>query len=634
MSPQTDSSAIPTTEADAHIFEAQVRQLYSFPQRIIGNAINAAIVVAVMWNRIDAAILGGWLFLHVLAATARLATAYAYRRRDRTGEAARWARYFVAGSACTGALWGACASIVWLVPDIAGHVFVAFVIAGTTSAAAVMSYPVLVAFYVFGCFSALPLAAAFLLVGDGMHLAMGLMTLLLLVLLVGQARVGNAMLVRTLRLQEENRLLVADLSAARDNLEARVRDRTGELDMANRSLRTEMAARLETENRLQQAQKMEAIGQLTGGVAHDFNNLLAVIQGNSELLVERLMDDQKSQRELHAILRAVGRGSQLTQRLLAFSRKQALQPQAVDVNELLTSMADMLGRTLGGDVIVSVHPALDLPPALVDPGQLENAILNLAINARDAMPDGGQLRISSSSAYLSGDERDFVMGEAGTVAVGRYVVVEIQDAGSGIPKDQLDRVWEPFFTTKRTGEGTGLGLSMVYGFVRQSGGQVAIDSVVGKGTTIRLYLPCAEGAGISRGEREDVTAVPSGNEYVFLIDDDPEIRAMVEKYLARLGYRIVSAGSAEEAFEKLARYGKPDLFLSDVLLPGGNRGPAIVAGARATLGPVKAVFMSGHAAAGFADVLGPDEKITLINKPFELAEMARVVRRALDTVEG
>ncbi len=617
---------------DAGVLAERVRILYSFPQRVIGNAINATLVAWVVWDLIDHMLLVAWLLLHIIVATLRMAAALAYRRRPPADDSARWERYFIWGTVAAGVLWGTSSSIVWLTPEIASHVFIAFVIAGMTSAAASMSYPSLPAYYCFSGLAALPLAAGYLLAADTIHIAMGLMTLLLVVLLSGQARIAHDTMVRSFRLQEDNRELVRNLSSARDNLETRVVERTAELDAANESLRTEMAARIETESRLQQSQKMEAIGQLTGGLAHDFNNLLAVIQGNAELLAERATDEREK-RELQAILRASTRGAQLTQRLLAFSRKQVLQPQAVDVNDLVGSMTEMLGRTLGGDVSITVQAAPNLPPALVDPGQLENAILNLAINARDAMPEGGILNIASGAAYLSGDEEEGIVGMTtpDSVKVGRYVVVEVADTGKGIPKDQLDKKWEPFFTTKKAGQGTGLGLSMVYGFVRQSGGQIKIESAVGEGTTVRIYLPCAEGELYRKSERADVTGIPGGKEYVFVIDDDHDILSLVEKYLARLGYRVVSAGSAEETFEKLAQHGNPDIFLSDVVLPGGNRSPAIVAGARRTLGPVKAVFMSGHAGRNFAEALGPDEKITLLNKPFELPELARVLRRALDS---
>jgi signal transduction histidine kinase/CheY-like chemotaxis protein len=610
--------------------EAQVGLLFSFPHRVFAHVINAGLVAAVVWREVDQRLLGIWLILSVAVTLGRYGLATAFRRRPDDSDIERWARYFIIGSSASAALWGASSFIVWLTPAIADHVFIAFVLAGTTSAAAMMIYPVLRVLYVYLALAGVPLAVNFFLQPGGIYIAMGLMAVLFIVLMAEQSRMANATLLRSLRLQEENRALVADLSAARDNLEARVRERTAELDAAYATLRREMNARLETESRLQQAQKMEAIGQLTGGVAHDFNNLLAVIAGNAELLAERV-NDPATDRELQAVLRACARGAQLTQRLLAFSRKQALQPQAVDVNGLIASMMDMLARTLGTDIDITFGPDPDLPPAQVDPGQLENAILNLTLNARDAMPDGGELEITSRSISLSGEETGLVVDDApDAVPPGRYVMVAVRDSGIGIPVAQIDKVWEPFFTTKRAGEGTGLGLSMVYGFVRQSEGQVTIDSAVGEGTTVRLFLPCAEGRAPAHAQHADITGVPTGSECIFVIDDDAEIRIMVEKFLSKLGYRVVTAASAEDSFEKMATHGKPDLVLSDVLLPGGNRGPGIVAGARKRFGPIKAVFMSGHATSGFADLLGTDESAILIHKPFELGHLARTVRRALD----
>ncbi len=615
-----------------HVREQQVRVVYGFPIRLIGHVINSALVAGVVWDRVPHILLGSWLALNILVSLGRYLLTLAFHKRATDSDIEKWAVYFTVGSSVSAALWGVSTFIVWMTPDIANHVFIAFVIAGTISAATAMTYPMLPALYLFLALAGLPLTVNLISVGEGIYIAMGLMSLLLLALLAGQGRAAHGMLLRLFQLQEENRLLVADLSAVRDNLEDRVRERTVELDAANSSLRAEMAARLETEIRLSQAQKMEAIGQLTGGIAHDFNNLLAVIHGNTELLAEK-SGDTPMPRELQAILRASARGAQLTQRLLAFSRKQALQPQAVDVNDLVSSMMDMFTRILSDDVRMVFDPGENLPPAEVDPSQLENAILNLAINARDAMMPGGILTITSRIAYLSGEEEGLVTDEvADVVRPGRYVVVEIRDTGKGISKEQLTKVWEPFFTTKRAGEGTGLGLSMVYGFVRQSGGQVQITSVEGEGTTVRLYLPAASaGTAALQVDRADLTTIPKGSEYVFVIDDDREILTLVDKYLTRLGYRVITADSAEQCFERLAEHGKPDIFLSDVLLPGGNRGPAIIAGAQRRFGPVRVVFMSGHVSDTFANGQGPGENVTLIKKPFELAELARTIRRVLDS---
>jgi signal transduction histidine kinase len=252
-----------------------------------------------------------------------------------------------------------------------------------------------------------------------------------------------------------------------------------------------MEARRETEDRLHQAQKMEAVGQLTGGIAHDFNNLLAVIQGNAEMMNEGHRDGEDLTREIEAIVRASERGADLTRQLLAFSRKQTLRLRKVQVNELIGSMIGLLKRTLGPGVEIRFVPQDAECFAHVDPGQLENAILNLAINARDAMPDGGELTIALASGTYDFSERlsRTSAKEVELPRPGRYALVAVRDTGTGISEENLAKVWEPFFTTKGPGKGSGLGLSMVYGFIKQSGGHVEIDSAPGEGTTVRLYLP-------------------------------------------------------------------------------------------------------------------------------------------------
>jgi signal transduction histidine kinase/ActR/RegA family two-component response regulator len=610
--------------------EAQIELLYQFPERIFANIINAGLVAAVLWNIIDTVIVAVWLSLMCATIIIRYLLCRAFHRRRQGDDVELWAKAFLIGIVWTGVLWGVTSSIVWLTTDIFYHAFIAFVIAGMGAGGAATSYPHLHSAYGFLFFVVFPLSINYFLVAEGAYIAMGFMVLLYLLILIGQIWVAHETLLSSLRLREENLSLVDDLSSARDNLEVRVQERTHELDRANETLRAEMAARAETESRLQQAQKMESIGQLTGGIAHDFNNLLAVIQGNAELLSEA-PENKVQSRELQAVLRASERGAQLTQRLLAFSRKQALQPQAINVNDLVTSMTNMLDRTLGADVAVDFVPEPNIVPALVDPGQLENAILNLAINARDAMPDGGHLTIATGVSYLSGDEpRLAPVPTSAEFKPGRYVVVSVRDTGTGIAEEILDKVWEPFFTTKPSSEGTGLGLSMVYGFVCQSEGYVSIDSTVGKGTTAYLFLPHADIPEVALPSQDEMSGMPSGSEYIFVIEDDEEIRIMVEELLTRLGYRVVSASCAEEVYSGLDEHGKPDLFLSDVVLPAGHRGPKIIAAVRRQMGPVKAIFMSGHAEGGVAAADGLKQGVVLINKPFELAYLARHIRQALD----
>jgi signal transduction histidine kinase len=335
--------------------EAQIGLLYEFPARLIGHLVNAALIVAVFWPVMDHLILAGWGILFTFVLIGRYILYLAYCRRKPGDDPLKWAWRFVISSTLTSILWGVTTVTVWFVPGVAYHAFIAFVLAGTCPAATAMLYPFLPALYLFLLTAAAPLIVSLLLVGDGVNQVMGAMTAVLTILFVIQGQVTHATFFKSLILQEENRELVDDLSVARDNLEVRVQERTQALDQANETLRAEIAARAETESRLRQAHKMEAIGQLTGGVSHDFNNLLAVIQGNAELLSESVKDEAQK-REVQAVLRASARGAQLTQRLLAFSRKQTLQPQPVNVNELVTSMTNMLDRTLGTDVEINFCP--------------------------------------------------------------------------------------------------------------------------------------------------------------------------------------------------------------------------------------------------------------------------------------
>jgi signal transduction histidine kinase len=381
----------------------------------------------------------------------------------------------------------AASCIVWLNPSIALHVLVAFAIAGTSAAATVMNHSHLPSVYGFLLLAVVPLGVNLLAMASGIYLAMGVMALLFVALMFAQARVTNAMLLNSLRLREENATLVEDLSDARDTLEHRVQDRTEELAKANLSLRSEMEARKEAEGQLRQAQKMEAIGQLTGGLAHDFNNLLGVVLGNLDLVALTLKGDTRRLPLLNRAIDAAERGASLTHRLLAFSRRQTLVPVVVDINELIENLKELMQRTIGESVEIVTEPAPLLWSSAIDRNQLENAILNLAINARDAMPNGGKLTIRTSNVTL--DAR--AVATHIDARVGDYILVEVEDAGVGMSQKVLDRALEPFFTTKDVGKGTGLGLSMVYGFVKQSGGHLQIESEEGKGTRIKVFLPRA-----------------------------------------------------------------------------------------------------------------------------------------------
>ena len=376
---------------------------------------------------------------------------------------------------------------------------------------------------------------------------------------------------------------------------------------------------------LNQAQKLKAVGQLTGGVAHDFNNLLTIILGNLAMLEEGLRDNPELFKSAHTAMNAARRGADLTRRLLAFSRQQALQPRLLAPGQQLQEIAELLARTLGANI--ELETAAD--PAVwnirVDPGQLTNAVLNLAINARDAMPGGGRLRIEAGNVTLDAAHA----ARYPDVVPGDYVRLTVADTGTGMTPEVVERAFEPFFTTKELGAGTGLGLSMVYGFVKQSGGHVRIRSQVGAGTTVELYLP----RHTSRG-RETLAAAQAaldesrlrGRERVLLVEDDPDIRDFVARTLTGFGYRVREAATGREALALLAPDAPVDLLLSDMTMPGGISGYDLVLEARRQQPELRVLLMSG-----FTDMAGQlPADCALLEKPFQKLDLARAVRLTLD----
>jgi len=414
-----------------------------------------------------------------------------------------------------------------------------------------------------------------------------------------------------------------NLRQLNDELEARVAERTEHLQALTESLAREIEERRSAEDRLRQAQKMEAIGQLTGGIAHDFNNLLAVILGNAELL-EAKVDGHDSL--LSPILRAAERGSELTQRLLAFSRQQSLHPQPVDLGQLIKDMSDLLRRTLGATIEIEVVSTADLGTALADPGQMENALLNLALNARDAMSGRGRLTIECRNAQLD----ETYVAEYADATPGDYVLLAITDSGSGMSAEVQAHAFEPFFTTKQVGQGSGLGLSMVYGFVKQSGGHVSLYSEEGCGTTVRVYLPRAD-QGVRQGKAAAEAPLPRGaGEVILVIEDDEDVRALVVKQIEDLGFRTIEAGDARTAHRILSDGTAIDLVLSDVVLPGGTSGPEFANTARTLWPDLDFIFMSGYPkeAIDRNGFLGSGS--VLLSKPFQKRQLAEALRDALN----
>ena len=381
-----------------------------------------------------------------------------------------------------------------------------------------------------------------------------------------------------------------------------------------------------TSESLARTQRLQAVGELTGGVAHDFNNLLTVIQGNAEMLGETLRKRDDEAAELADMIdSAARRGAELTQRLLAFARRQALEPGAVDVEALLRSMGGLLRRTLGADVDLEFRSAGNIWPALIDPAQLETAVLNLVVNARDAMPDGGWLTIEVDNTSL---DDDYV--EARTeLQPGDYVMVAVSDTGSGIEPADIEHVFEPFFTTKQKARGTGLGLSMVYGFIKQSHGHIALYSEPGEGTTVKLYLPRALGGEVEARHEVATARLQGGDAAILLVEDDDLVRRYTRDLLVSLGYQVKVADSGPEALRVLETEEPFELLLTDVVMPGGMSGRD-VAQAAASMRPGMAIlFMSGYTEDAIVHHGRLDPGVRLLSKPFRRHDLAQKVSDAL-----
>ncbi|AQR60488.1 hypothetical protein BZG35_01575 [Brevundimonas sp. LM2] len=420
--------------------------------------------------------------------------------------------------------------------------------------------------------------------------------------------------------QYEARERIEEIRRGEALLERRVLDRTAELEAANRQLADQIAERGKAEDALRQAQRLEAVGQLTSGIAHDFNNLLTVIIGNVEQIRKRT-EDPSLQKRLSMMAEASRRGAQLTAQMLAFSRRQKLEPRPVDLNDTVRSMKDLLQSTIGGSVrILEPDLAEDLWPAMIDPTQIELVILNLAINARDAMDVGGTLRIQTANvvapAPLTPEQPP----------AGQHVMVAVSDDGSGMSDDVRAKVFEPFFTTKAVGKGSGLGLSQVYGLAKQSGGGVEIDTAVGKGTTIRIFLPRADARPLNETVPiAPVSAAPLPDTTVLVVDDDDAVRAVTRGILVDLGYRVLEAGSGGAALDLFDQ--RPDIqaVVLDFAMPGMNGGE--VAREMAVRRPgLPILFVTGYAD---NDALAATAEDRIIHKPFDENALAEKLSLAL-----
>ena len=382
------------------------------------------------------------------------------------------------------------------------------------------------------------------------------------------------------------------------------------------------------EEQLRQSQKMEAVGQLTGGLAHDFNNLLTGISGSLEMMRMRIAQGRMADFERYSLAAqgAVKRAAALTHRLLAFARRQTLDPKPTNANRLLSSLEELIRRTVGLDIAVEIVGASGLWPTLVDPNQLENAVLNLCINARDAMPDGGKLTIETANKWM--DER---AARRHDLQIGQYVSICVTDTGVGMTPEVAAKAFEPFFTTKPIGEGTGLGLSMIYGFARQSGGQVRIYSEVGEGTTMCIYLPRHTEDAAPDEEAENVSSLDQvgEGEVVLVIDDEPTIRMLVAEVLADSGYAVIEAVDGPAGLKVLESNARIDLLITDVGLPGGINGRQVADAARVQRPNLKVLFITGFAENAVLGQTRLESGMFVMTKPFQMDAFAQRIREII-----
>ncbi|SEQ02267.1 PAS/PAC sensor hybrid histidine kinase [Pseudomonas sp. NFACC02] len=416
--------------------------------------------------------------------------------------------------------------------------------------------------------------------------------------------------------ERERDRATAALRALNETLEQRVIERTADL--------------MQAEEKLRQSQKMEAVGQLTGGIAHDFNNLLAGISGSLELINQRIAQGRAGEvdKYMQAAQAATRRAAALTHRLLAFSRRQTLDPRPTDVNTLMVGITEMVQRTVGPGIEVHTIGAPTLWPTLVDAGQLENALLNLCINARDAMPDGGNITIETENQCINGD-----IAAALDLPAGEYVALSVTDTGTGMSPDIVAKAFDPFFTTKPIGQGTGLGLSMIYGFAKQSGGQVRAYSTLGEGTTMRIYLPRYEGEAIiddvDAGHLQGACACAS--ETILVVDDEPTVRMLLTDVLTELGYTVMEAPDSAAGLKMLQSDARIDLLITDVGLPGGMNGRQMADAGRETRPQLKTLFITGYAETAVIGNGPLGEGMWVLTKPFGVDALASRVRELMNS---
>jgi signal transduction histidine kinase len=589
--------------APAGLRTEQVRLLYQQTPIALGVNIAVAAIAALALARVETASrIGGWLVLVVAVAGARGTVWLAYRRAARREpEAHPWDKLAVLGAGLSGALWGLGLSVL-LPQDRIYEVVVCLTIAGMCAGAVVVHSTHLATLLAFLLPAGLPIAARFLMKGTAPDAALAGMMLVFVLALCFAGYNFNRAFIEGFRL--------------RCDLARRMR----ELDDASARLEQETQERLAAQETVRQLEKMDALGQLTGGIAHDFNNLLTSVIGNLERMDNATPASDKRKTLVRAALRSAEHGAQLTKQLLSFARKQPLQTEVVEIGRALTEFVSFSSRSIGQDVTVSLSLASGLWLSRLDPAQLQTALLNLVINARDAMPKGGLVTIAAANETLRA-------GEVPDLPAGDYVRISVADTGRGMTAAVLGRAFEPFFTTKGVGKGSGLGLSMVYGFARQSGGSLRARSAVGSGTTVELYLPRSLAPEQEAQRMAQPLPSPSQEICILVVDDNDDVRSLSAGGLRDMGYRVFEAGGAADAIA-LLRNRSVDLLFSDVVMPGGMNGLELSKEAR-KIQPGLAVLLT----TGYADMFdgsAMDGQLHVLAKPFRPSDLGKRIREILD----
>ena len=568
---------------------------------LLANVANTTIVIVTLWSAGSRAVLVAW-WVAVLAVTlARIELRRRYREaRPSPSEAPTWGRRFVAASTLSGALWGVGGALVFDPHNVVSQILVPFAIGGMGAAAAGTISCYLPAFVGFALASLVPLAYRTAQEGDALHVAMTVMIGAFGFGMFWVARVTHASIVEGLRMRFENDALLARLSSAQTSLEEtnrslerRVAERTHELEEQSQALRD--------------AQRMQTVGRLAGGIAHDFNNLLTVVLTNVEAIADSPTLDAASREATEDVRAAAQRGADLVKQLLAFSRRQRLEPKVLDLNEVVAGMDRLLRGVIGERATLELE--LDPRRLLVtaDPTQIERIVVNLVTNARDAMTSGGAIRLRTTLAPLAEDP---------TLVAGEHVVLSVHDTGAGMPPETLERIFDPFFTTKEPGRGTGLGLATVHGIVEQSGGRVRVSSTVGKGTAFDVFLPRTSHEATLQPERARGRLEGGLRARVLVADDETGVRNVVARILRQAGHDVVTAENGEQALA-LARAAAPrfDVVVSDLAMPrmGGVEFVQRLSREQTDLG---VLFMSGHGADDLLPESGEVRVVAYLGKPF------------------